>query len=89
MITYAMLKDLMEPDEFVLALELMNKTTGHTNTAKRVARNIYVLANLLRLVDDDDLPAHFDRAYLYFCTCIYWLEVFGPEKDLLILKIIG
>ena len=49
MITYAILKDLMEPDEFVIALERMNKTTGHTNTAKRVARNIYVL-NLLRLV---------------------------------------
>ena len=54
MITYAMLKELMEPDEFVVALELMDKTEGHTNTAKRVARNIYVL-NLLRLVDD--LPA--------------------------------
>ena len=74
MITYAMLKDLMEPDEFVLALELMNKTTGHTNTAKRVARNIYVLANLLRLVDDDDLPAHFDRAYqyLYILVRSFW-----------------
>ena len=40
----------MEPDEFVTALELMNETAGHTNTAKRVARNIYVLAKLLRLM---------------------------------------
>ena len=45
-----MLKELMEPDQFVLALELLNKTAGNTNTAKRVARNIYVLAKLLRLV---------------------------------------
>ena len=50
MITYAMLKELMEPDEFVVALELMDKTEGHTNTAKRVARNIYILAKLLRYV---------------------------------------
>ena len=40
----------MEPDEFVTALELMNETAGHTNTAKRVARNIYVLDKLLRLM---------------------------------------
>ena len=49
-ITFAMLKELMEPDEFVTALELMNETAGHTNTAKRVARNIYVLDKLLRLM---------------------------------------
>ena len=46
--TYAVLKELMEPDEFVAVLELMDKSAGHTNTAKRVARNIFVLARLLR-----------------------------------------
>ena len=51
MITYAMLKELMEPDEFVTVLELLDKSAGHTNTAKRVARNIFVMARLLRLVE--------------------------------------
>ena len=40
----------MEPDEFLLALEALNRSGGAANTAKRVIRNIYVLDNILRLV---------------------------------------
>ena len=49
-LTFAVLKELMEPDEFLLALESLDRSGGGANTAKRVARNIYVLDNLLRLV---------------------------------------
>ena len=47
-LTFAVLRELMEPDEFLLALEALNRSGGAANTAKRVIRNIYVLDNLLR-----------------------------------------